>query len=75
LIADDHNRALWRAVSALPTGERTAVILHYRHDMSIAEVASALGVTSGTVKRQLFRARKRLRATLDPRPAATTEFP
>lgn len=65
LIADEGDRALWRAVSALPSGERTAVILHYRQEMSVAEIASALGVTAGTVKTQLFRARTKLRVTLD----------
>ena len=65
LISNEDDRALWRFVSALPRGERTAVILHYRHEMSVAEIASALGVTAGTVKTQLFRARKTLRTTLD----------
>jgi RNA polymerase sigma-70 factor, ECF subfamily len=65
LIADETDRALWRTVSRLPSGERTAVILHYRQGMSVAEIGSALGVTTGTVKTQLFRARRTLRVTLD----------
>ena len=65
LIADETDRALWRTVSGLPSGERTAVILHYRQGMNVAEIASAVGVTTGTVKTQLFRARRTLRATLD----------
>ena len=65
LIVGEDDRALWRSVSALPPGERTAVILHYRQDMSVAEIAAALGVTAGTVKAQLFRARQKLRSTLD----------
>ena len=40
------------------------MILHYRQDMSVGEIASALGVTAGTVKTQLFRARKALRTKL-----------
>ena len=66
LIADEDDRELWRAVSELPSGERTAVILHYRQGMTVAEVAAALGVTTGTVKTQLFRARQNLRAALRP---------
>lgn len=66
LIEDETDRALWRAVSALPSGERTAVILHYRQGLSVAEIASALGVTAGTVKTQLFRARRTLRTKLEP---------
>ncbi len=65
LISNEGDRALWRLVSALPRGERTAIILHYRHGLSVAEIASALGVTAGTVKTQLFRARKTLRVSLD----------
>jgi RNA polymerase sigma-70 factor, ECF subfamily len=64
LIADESERALWREVAALPAGERTAVILYYRQNMSVRDIAHALGVTGGTVKTLLFRARQRLRRTL-----------
>ena len=64
LIADDDDRALWQAVRALSSGERTAVILHYRQEMSVAGIASALGVSGGTVKTLLFRARRKLRLAL-----------
>jgi RNA polymerase sigma-70 factor, ECF subfamily len=63
LIADERGRRLWRLVAALPSGERTAAILYYRQDMSVGDIARALGVTSGTVKTLLFRARQRLRRT------------
>ena len=66
LIADEEDRELWRAVSGLPSGERTAVLLHYRQGMRVAEIAAALGVTTGTVKTQLFRARATLRTALQP---------
>lgn len=69
LITDDRDRRLWHSVSALPSGERTVVILYYRQDMSVRDIASALGVTSGTVKTLLFRARRRLRHTLEDAPA------
>jgi RNA polymerase sigma-70 factor (ECF subfamily) len=64
LIVDEGDRQLWRAVSALSAGQRTVVMLRYRQDMSIQEIASALGVTAGTVKTLLFRARQRLRVAL-----------
>lgn len=66
LIDDEQDRTLWQAVSALPSGERTAVILHYRQGLSVSEIATALGVTAGTVKTQLFRARRNLRMKLAP---------
>lgn len=65
LITDERCRRLWRAVEALSSGERTAVTLFYRQGMKVREVAHALGVTSGTVKTLLFRARGKLRAVVD----------
>jgi RNA polymerase sigma-70 factor (ECF subfamily) len=64
LIDDEQKRELWRAVAALPSGERTAAVLYYRDELGVAEVAAALGVTQGTVKTLLFRARRRLRERL-----------
>ena len=61
LIADERDRRLWRSVAALPSGERTAVVLYYREAMKVSDVARALGVTGGTVKTLLFRARQKLR--------------
>ena len=64
LVADTEGRRLWRHVERLPLGERTAVVLHYRQELSVTEVASAIGVTVGTVQTLLFRARQHLRASL-----------
>lgn len=64
LIADERRRDLWQAVAALSSGERTAVILYYRDAMAVRDIASALGVTSGTIKTLLFRARRHLRVRL-----------
>lgn len=61
LIATEEGRELWRRVAELPAGERSAVLLHYRQDLGVKDVARALGVTAGTVKTFLFRARQRLR--------------
>jgi RNA polymerase sigma-70 factor, ECF subfamily len=69
LLAGEEAARLWRAVAALPSGQRTALILHYRDAQPVAAVARALGVTTGTIKTLLFRARRclrqRLGATLD----------
>ena len=65
LITDEGDRRLWRSVSALSSGERTAVVLFYRQGMKVREIAYALGVTDGTVKTLLFRARRHLRQRLD----------
>ena len=70
LITKERSRGLWQAVAALPSAERTALILYYRDEMSVRDVARALGVTTGTIKTLLFRARRHLRERL--RPATTT---
>jgi RNA polymerase sigma-70 factor (ECF subfamily) len=61
LITDERSRSLWQAVADLPSGERTAVMLYYRDEMAVGDIARALGVASGTIKTLLFRARRHLR--------------
>lgn len=56
--------ALWSAVRHLPRLQRSAVALYYVDDMSVAEVASVLGVSPGTVKTSLSRARSVLAPTM-----------
>jgi len=65
LITDERSRRLWRTVAALPSGERTALILYYREEMAVRDIARALGVTTGTIKTLLFRARRHLRERLE----------
>lgn len=65
LIANETTRQLWQAVTALPSGERTAVMLYYRDEMAVRDIALALGVTTGTIKTLLFRARRHLRGRLE----------
>jgi RNA polymerase sigma-70 factor (sigma-E family) len=50
-----------RAVDRLPQRMRTAVVLRYFEDMTEAEIASALGVSLGTVKSTVSRAVAKLR--------------
>ena len=45
----------------LPAYERTAVVLHYLSEMTCEEIGDFLGVSSGTIKSRLHRARKRLK--------------
>lgn len=54
------------ALSRLPLGYRTVLVLHdmegYRHE----EIAEQLGIAPGTSKSQLFHARRYVRALLEP---------
>ena len=49
-----------RALEALPRRQREVAVLRYLLEMSTAEVAAALGITEGTVKSSLARARAHL---------------
>ena len=63
-VEDRQYDGLWDAVLALPEDQRTAVVLFYYEDMTLAQIASVLGVAQGTVKSRLCRARGRLREML-----------
>jgi RNA polymerase sigma-70 factor (ECF subfamily) len=53
-----------KAIDFLPDGARTIFVLHDVEGWKHEEIARALGVTSGTTKAQLHRARMLLRRTL-----------
>ena len=54
-----------RALGQLSEQQRAIVFLTYWEDQSPAQVADLLGVTEGTVRKQLARAREHLRRILD----------
>lgn len=61
---------LERAVADLPEGARAVFLLHDVEGLQHDEVSAALGISVGTSKSQLFRAREILRAALRPAAAA-----
>lgn len=54
----------WQAVRALPERQRATVALYYVDDLPVAEIATVLEVTTGTVKAALHAARAALAAAL-----------
>ena len=54
-----------RALAALSEQQRAVVFLTYWQDLAPAQVADLLGVSDGTVRKQLARARDQLRRILD----------
>jgi RNA polymerase sigma-70 factor (ECF subfamily) len=60
----DRDRAVRRAVLALPAKYREALILFYFHDLDVPAAAESLGLPEGTVKARLFRGRELLRRKL-----------
>jgi len=56
------------ALRSLPARQREALVLRYYGDLSEAQVASAMGVSTGAVKRHLARATAALREVLEMEP-------
>ena len=57
-------RRLEQALEGLPEGMRQVLILHDVEGYTHEEIGDVLGVTPGTSKSQLFKARAKMRATL-----------
>ncbi|MGE3844467.1 MAG: sigma-70 family RNA polymerase sigma factor [Vicinamibacterales bacterium] len=57
-------RRLWAALESLPFDQRSAIVLREIDGLSYEEIGFSLGVTVGTVKSRLARARDGLRARL-----------
>ncbi|MFI5458139.1 MAG: RNA polymerase sigma factor [Isosphaerales bacterium] len=64
LFVDERSEMLWQAVYALPMAQRTAVVLYYREGLTVKEVAKAMGVSPGTIKTHLFRARAQIQISM-----------
>ncbi len=62
---------LERAIARLPEGCRAAFVLHDVEGFEHNEVARLMGVSEGTSKSQVHKARMKLRAMLSPRSGAS----
>lgn len=70
-LIDAH--ALLEALSRLSNDARSVFLLHHVEELSIPDIAVALGLPEGTVKSRLFHARQRLRTLLGEEAAYVTE--
>lgn len=64
VVVDDHSCVLPDVLAELSVQQRAVTYLTYWHDLSVSQVAETLGVADGTVRRQLARARDRMRGAL-----------
>ncbi|MHC4126399.1 MAG: RNA polymerase sigma factor [Planctomycetota bacterium] len=62
--ARETEKIVWEVVERLPRLWAMAVILHYREQKSIADIAKIMQAKENTVKTYLFRARARLKKVL-----------
>lgn len=63
-IGNETQRRIWVAFRGLSARQREVFVLRHLEEWSTAQVASALGLSPGSVKRHLFRAIRRLRQAL-----------
>ena len=61
---EDETIDLWNAVRSLPIRQQQAIVLRYRMDMSVEDVAGVMGCEAASVRGYLARGRQRLREVL-----------
>jgi RNA polymerase sigma factor (sigma-70 family) len=65
--ADEDAIDLRRALQRLPRKQREASVLRYYLGLDVAEVAKVMGISEGTAKTSLYRARRKLALELGER--------
>ena len=60
-VSREEEVLLWRAIGALPESYREPIVLFYREEQSVADVAALLNLSQETVKQRLSRGRAMLR--------------
>ncbi len=58
--ADTHREVVKKLLAKLKESERTVMTLHYLGEMTVEEISKFIGVSAGTIKSRLQRARNRL---------------
>jgi RNA polymerase sigma-70 factor, ECF subfamily len=67
LLAGEQASAVWEIVGTLPAKQREVFLLRFAEEMSLEEIAAAVGSQIGTVKSHLSRAVSTVRAQLKER--------
>ncbi|SFB89493.1 RNA polymerase sigma factor [Ruminococcus albus] len=61
----DRARQLKSMIDSLKPDMKSALILYYYNDMSLADVAKTMGIPENTAKQKIFRARKKLKSKIE----------
>ena len=64
LLARERTGAIWSTIHRLPHKQRAAFVLRFAEEMSLDEIASAMDLDVGTVKRHLWHATRAVRQYL-----------
>ena len=64
-FSEDDATAIRDALSLLGVKHREVLVLHFLQDLSIAEIASVVGCTEGTVKSRIHYAKRQLKQILE----------
>jgi RNA polymerase sigma-70 factor (ECF subfamily) len=64
LLGREKLDAVWSAVESLAPQQRAIFLLRFAEEMSLAEMAEVLGLKTGTIKAQLFRATAKVKRTM-----------
>lgn len=62
---DDVRRQVMQIIEGLTDEKRTCVLLYYYNELSVADIAKAVGASENTVKARLFQARKDIRKEVE----------
>lgn len=65
LVMKEEETLIYEAIRTLPVKHRMVIVLYYYNEMSIKEIAKAVGCLEGTVKSRLYHSKQKLRAILE----------
>jgi RNA polymerase sigma factor, sigma-70 family len=65
VIRSDEEKKLLKLVDGLPEKMRVVIVMYYMEEMSVDDIAAALGIPAGTVKSRMNKARNILKEKMD----------
>jgi len=66
LMSNELQKSVAEAMEQLSGNERTAFVLRHFEGMPVEEIGRTLGIQAGAAKHTIFRAVRKLRASLEP---------